>query len=88
MWACIDARFLVVSDICIAKHDRYFSRITDTAEAVVIFGLVRFVMADPTDAVGYAFPDEAVTYNKRDLILYALGIQATELHFTYENGQT
>jgi len=40
---------------------------------------------DPTKAKGFKFPAQKVSYNKRDLILYALGIGASELKFIYEN---
>jgi len=40
---------------------------------------------DPTKAKGFKFPAQKVSYNKRDLILYALGVGASELKFTYEN---
>jgi len=37
--------------------------------------------------VGYQFPDRKVTYNRRDTILYALGLGETDLRFVYELNQ-
>ncbi|KAJ3289816.1 hypothetical protein HDU76_007472, partial [Blyttiomyces sp. JEL0837] len=34
--------------------------------------------------VGYKYPEQTVSYNKRDLILYALGIGVNDLKYTYE----
>ncbi|KAJ3412557.1 hypothetical protein HDV05_000591 [Chytridiales sp. JEL 0842] len=39
---------------------------------------------DLQKALAYKYPDQKVSYNRRDLILYALGIGATDLKFTYE----
>ncbi|KAJ3195210.1 hypothetical protein HK101_000804 [Irineochytrium annulatum] len=39
---------------------------------------------DVSKAVGHAYPDQTVTYNTRDLILYALGIGIKDLRYTYE----
>ncbi|KAI9333346.1 peroxisomal dehydratase [Zopfochytrium polystomum] len=39
---------------------------------------------DVSKIVGYKYPDRHVTYNKRDLLLYAVSIGATDLRFTYE----
>ncbi|KAI8847325.1 MaoC like domain-containing protein [Chytridium lagenaria] len=42
---------------------------------------------DPTKFSGYKYPDRKVYYNKRDLILYSLGIGISDLRFTYELGR-
>jgi len=44
-------------------------------------------MTDLAKAVGFEFPDSPVSWNKRDLLLYAVGIGATadDLHYVYEN---
>ncbi|KAJ3356188.1 hypothetical protein HDU83_001767 [Entophlyctis luteolus] len=39
---------------------------------------------DLSKAVGFKLADQRVHYNRRDLILYALAIGATDLSFTYE----
>jgi peroxisomal enoyl-CoA hydratase 2 len=39
-----------------------------------------------TSVTGHVFDDLAVSYNRRDLLIYANGIGATEQHFLYENG--
>jgi hypothetical protein len=40
---------------------------------------------DPSKIVGHQFPDKPVEYNRRDVIMYALGVGAEELPFVYEN---
>ncbi|CAG8519333.1 3353_t:CDS:2 [Paraglomus occultum] len=44
------------------------------------------VKVEPQKALGYQFPIQKVSYNKRDIILYALsiGCEADELRYTYE----
>ncbi|KAI8805324.1 HotDog domain-containing protein [Cladochytrium replicatum] len=39
---------------------------------------------DVSKAVGHSFPSEKVQYNRRDLILYALGVGVNDLRFVYE----
>ncbi|KAJ3245244.1 hypothetical protein HDU78_009726 [Chytriomyces hyalinus] len=39
---------------------------------------------DLSKAVGFKSPDQKVSYNRRDLILYALAVGATDHKFTYE----
>ncbi|KAJ3318417.1 hypothetical protein HDV06_000493 [Boothiomyces sp. JEL0866] len=39
---------------------------------------------DQSKVVGYQYPDEHVTFNQRELILYALGIGVHDLKYTYE----
>lgn len=39
---------------------------------------------DPVKAKGYIYPVRSVSYNQRDLLLYALGIGEMDLRYTYE----
>ncbi|KAJ3096761.1 hypothetical protein HDU97_005593 [Phlyctochytrium planicorne] len=39
---------------------------------------------DPTKLAGHQYPDLPVAYNRRDLILYALGIGVSDLKYTFE----
>ncbi|KIL66063.1 hypothetical protein M378DRAFT_161290 [Amanita muscaria Koide BX008] len=43
-------------------------------------------MSNPAQAVGYQFPDKPVSWNKRDLLLYAIGVgaKADDYRFVYE----
>eukprot|EP01121_Diplochlamys_sp_Union-15-3_P002305 TRINITY_DN1200_c0_g1_i1.p1 TRINITY_DN1200_c0_g1~~TRINITY_DN1200_c0_g1_i1.p1 ORF type:complete len:312 (-),score=47.97 TRINITY_DN1200_c0_g1_i1:35-970(-) len=41
-------------------------------------------MTDPKQVLAFRPPPSPVSYNKRDLILYALGIGATDMKFVYE----
>jgi len=40
---------------------------------------------DPVKAKGHQFLAQKVSYNRRDLVMYALGVGASELKFLYEN---
>ncbi|KAI8827226.1 HotDog domain-containing protein [Fimicolochytrium jonesii] len=42
------------------------------------------VEVDVKKAVGFKYPSDKVLYNRRDLLLYAAGLNLTELRFTYE----
>jgi len=42
-------------------------------------------MVDVKKALSHDFPLKKLSYNRRDLILYALGVGAKELRFTYED---
>ena len=46
------------------------------------------IKVEPQEALGYQYPVQKVSYNKRDIILYALsiGCEADELRYTYELG--
>ncbi len=41
-------------------------------------------IGNPAEAVGFSMPSQTVSFNRRDSMLYALGIGCTEKKFTYE----